>query len=448
MTEPSKTTLNSSIQFIPGVGPKKASILEKNGVSTVEDILYYLPRRYLDRSSVKKIAELTLESGEVTVIGKVMTFGTVGARGSGQRFVMRVSDDTGILEAIFFQGVNYWARFFREGEKVAISGKVTYYSKPQIIHPAVDRLNIEDGESFWNTGRIISLYPTVEEMKMVHLDSRGIRKVVREALDRVDDQIVDYLPEEIIEKQNLIPLKEALQKVHFPANMEERDEAVRRLKYDELFFLQLMLATRRRRDKTPSGVQCQKIGNMTKKFVNSLPYKYTESQLEVLKDIRQDMESEHSMNRLLQGDVGCGKTIIALTAVVMAVESGYQTAMMAPTEILAEQHYMTAKPLLEALNIRVGLLKSGLKRDFRDKTLNKLASGRIDFIVGTHALIQESVTFQNLGLVIIDEQHKFGVMQRSKLRGKGRFPDVLVMTARREYVRKMPGRICGRTVDA
>ena len=421
--------LKSPVQYITGVGPKRAEILTKAGIKTVEELIYYLPRRYLDRSSVRKIAELTLDSGEVTVIGKVLRYGILGARGSHQRFILNVADESGMVEAVFFQGVNYWSKFFREGERIALSGRVTYYNRPQIIHPAVDRLNIEDGDTFWNTGRIISLYPSSEQMKRYHLDSRGMRKIIRTALDGASEYIAEYLPEKILTERGLMPLKEALEAAHFPDSMEDRDRAICRFKYQELFFFQLMLANRRHQNSEPAGIQCDKVGELTKRFVNSLPFKYTPSQLEVLSEIRKDMESEKSMNRLLQGDVGTGKTIVALTAVLMAVENGYQAALMAPTEILAEQHYLTAKPLLEPLGIKVGLLKGYQRKDIREEFFSRLASGAMNLAVGTHALIQEGVEFSNLGLAIIDEQHRFGVHQRYRLRRKGLSPDVLVMTA-------------------
>ena len=421
--------LKSPVQYITGVGPKRAEILLNAGIRTVEELLYYLPRRYLDRSSVRKIVELTLDSGEATIIGKVVRFGAVGARGSRQRFILYVADETGIVEAVFFQGVNYWSKFFKEGERVALSGRVTYYNKPQIMHPAVDRLNLEDGETFWNTGRIISLYSSSEEMKRYHLDSRGMRKIIRTALDKASEYIAEYLPENILTERGLMPLKEAFEGAHFPNSMEDRDRAIRRFKYEELFFFQLMLANRHHQNSQPSGIQSDKVGELTKRFVGSLPFKYTQSQLEVLSEIRSDMESEKSMNRLLQGEVGSGKTVVALTAVVMAVESGYQAALMAPTEILAEQHYLTAMPLLEPLGIKVGLLKGYQRKDMRTDFLSKLASGEMNLAVGTHALIQEGVEFSNLGLAIIDEQHRFGVHQRYRLRRKGSSPDVLVMTA-------------------
>ena len=428
MTEMEKI-LNSPVQFIPGVGPKKAEILSKSGIYTVSDLLYYFPRRYLDRSTVKKVAELTLESGEVTIIGKVLSYSVIGARGARQRFVIQIGDDTGVVEAVFFQGVNYWSKFFHEGEQVALSGKVTYYARPQIMHPAVDSLNTNDEGSFWNTGRIIALYPSSEEMKHNRLDSNGIRKIIKAAIDKLNVEIVDYIPENLLKLHNLPKLGEAITAIHFPNNVEERDEAIRRFKYEELFFFQLMLAHRHYQNNKPAGIQCTKVDELTKRFVASLPFDYTKSQLTVLSEIRKDMEAPSSMNRLVMGDVGSGKTIIALTAVVMAIESGYQAALMAPTEILAEQHYLTSKPLLEPLGIKVGLLKSGLRKDLRSDTLNGGSTGQIDFMIGTHALIQESVNFRKLGLVIIDEQHKFGVSQRHRLRSKGLTPDVLVMTA-------------------
>ncbi len=429
MSKAPEYKLSSPVQYIPGVGPKRAEILSRAGINTLQDLIYYLPRRYLDRSTVKKVSELSLESGEVTVIGTVIKCDTVGPQGNKQRFVLYVSDGTGVVEAVFFQGVNYWQHFFKEGEKVALSGRVTYYNKPQIIHPAVDRLFSEDGDTFWNTGRIISLYPTSEEMKRNRLDSRGMRRIIRTALDKINGQIDEYLPEELIESRKLMPLQEALEAVHFPATMEERDRAYYRFKYEELFFFQLMLAVNYARNKTPSGVKCENIGDFTRRFIKSLPFKYTESQLEVLSEIRRDMESDASMNRLVQGDVGSGKTIIALTAVVMAVESGYQAALMAPTEILAEQHYLTARKLLDPLGLKVSLIKGSQRKDHREDIIKRTESGVVNLVIGTHALIQDGVKFANLGLVIIDEQHRFGVHQRMRLRDKGKSPDVLVMTA-------------------
>ena len=411
------------------MGPKRAEVLEKAGIKTVGDLIYYLPRRYLDRSSVFKISDLAQDSGEVTVIGRVLSYQVMGGERRGQRFTLNVGDETGVVEAVFFQGVNYWSHFFEKGERVALSGRVTYYNKPQIIHPAVDRLNPEDGETFWNTGRIISLYSSSEEMKHNRLDSRGMRKIIRAALDKVDGLYKEYIPSELIESRNLMTIPAAFENVHFPQTMEERDAAVQRFKYEELFFLQLMLASRYNRNKAPVGVQADKVGELTKQFVKSLPFEYTESQLEVLHQIRQDMESPSSMNRLIQGDVGSGKTIIALTAAVMAIESGYQAALMVPTEILAEQHYITSKPLLEPLGITIELLKGSQRREARHGALSNIASGKTNFVVGTHALIQEGVKFAKLGLAIIDEQHRFGVAQRLKLRSKGESSDVLVMTA-------------------
>lgn len=429
MTKDTVYKLDSTVQFLPGVGPKKAEILEKAGIITLEDLIYYLPRRYLDRSTVKKIGELTLESGEVTVIGKVTKAETIGARGQKQRFVLYVADETGIVEAVFFQGVNYWQYFFKEGDKVALSGRVTYYTRPQINHPAVDQLGTDDGDNFWNTGRIISLYPTSEEMKKNRLDSRGIRKIIRTALDKLGEEVSEYIPDDIRKNRQLISLNDALEKVHFPEDMIERDAAFFRFKYEELFFLQLMLAKRYKENTVPSGVKCDKVGDLTRRFVKSLPFHYTQSQIEVLTEIRKEMESDISMNRLVQGDVGSGKTVIALTAVVMAVESRYQAAIMAPTEILAEQHYYTARNLLGPLGITVAILRGSMRKDVREETLQRIASGDIDLVIGTHALIQDSVNFAKLGLVVVDEQHKFGVHQRMKLRDKGKIPNMLVMTA-------------------
>ena len=419
--------LDTSVQYVKGIGPKRAELLRRVNVETIEDLLTYFPRRYLDRSRIAKIRSLRIGE-EVTVVGKI--FSCEARKGRVNRFIVLVGDGTGFLHCVWFQGISYISRVFRVGETVAFSGKATAYRGLQLVHPEYDRIS-EEGESDpLHTGGIVPMYPSTDFLSRSNLDSRGFRRILREVLSRVAEAVPETLSDQILQSEGLVSLSTALRNIHFPKDWGSLSRAQRRLKFEELFYLQLSLVLQRRnRELERRGIAFGQVGEQTRRLVEKLPFELTGAQKRVLREIRKDMKTERSMNRLLQGDVGSGKTVVALVAMLMAVENGYQAALMAPTEILAEQHFLTIHEWLEDLGVRVALLKGGQKGSEKRGVLEGLARGEVDIAVGTHALVQEGVEFRSLGFVVIDEQHRFGVMQRAILRQKGYYPDVLVMTA-------------------
>ena len=310
-----------------------------------------------------------------------------------------------------------------------VSGTVTLYQGKQMTHPEFEILSGEDDELI-HTGRVVPLYPSTAELKKIHLDSRGLRRIIKFALNHVAASIPEVLPSSVRSSNQLLSRASALQNIHFPETMKMAREARRRLAFDELFFLELSLALRKnQRLERTDGIVFPRANGLIRQLLDELSFELTAAQKKVLHEIRADMKRKEQMNRLLQGDVGSGKTVVALITMLIAVQNGYQAALMAPTEILAEQHFLTLKALLDTLGIEPALLLGGMRKSIREKSLAAIKSGRAQIVVGTHALIQESVSFDRLGLVVIDEQHRFGVIQRAALRDKGLHPDVLVMTA-------------------
>jgi len=425
-----KTKLEDSVQYLKGIGPEKAKALNSVGIKTIEDLLYYIPRRYLDRSTILPINKLKVGS-TVTVIGRVEAFGI--KRGRKPQFQVILRDQSGFLRLIWFSKLKWVKDLFEENDLVVASGSVTFYRGLQIVHPEFEIVSKSGGEGddeeLIHTGRIIPLYPSTAELKKFRLDSRGLRKVLKPLLDNLPHLVSETLPQRMISDSNLLSLPKALRNVHFPEDLQMTNLARSRLAFDELFYLELMLALRKRRIHREEGIAFLKPKNLVRSALKMLPFELTQAQKKVLREIASDMMSEHSMHRLLQGDVGSGKTIVALVAMLMAVESGYQAALMAPTEILAEQHHITIHQMLESLGIGTVLLTSSVVGTERETILQDIAKGAAKVIIGTHALIQKKVDFFKLGLVVIDEQHRFGVMQRAKLKQKGISPDVLVMTA-------------------
>ncbi len=420
-------TLNLPVQSIKGIGEKRAELLEKAGIRNIHDLLTHFPRRYIDRSQIAKIENLRL-GREVTAIGQVVSFRIF--RGRKVRFVLILRDDTGELKCTWFHGAYYLRNAFTVGEWLAVHGKVRFFNGLQMAHPEYDRLSDSRDHRKLNTGKIIPLYASTAELGEAGLDSRGFRRLIWQTLTDFSSAIEENLPEFLLNKYRLIGRRAAINRIHFPESAEQLQAAVRRLKFEELFFLQLMLALRRaHRKRREKGISFTRVGERTRELIERLPFAFTEAQKKVLREIWQDMQSELPMNRLLQGDVGSGKTIVALTAMLIAVENGYQVALMAPTEILAEQHYLNFRHYLGELGISVALLVGGLPRREREEIVARIKRGEIQMVIGTHALIQEDVRFRRLGLVVVDEQHRFGVLQRASLRFKGQNPDVLVMTA-------------------
>ncbi|HTY38056.1 MAG TPA: ATP-dependent DNA helicase RecG [Bacteroidota bacterium] len=430
------------LQYVKGIGPKRAGALEEAGIRSVGDLLLTFPFDYLDRSrivTIRSLKQYVDTDKPVTVIGQVFRQEMRRSRRSNRlMFILTLEDATGHLPCIWFEGVQWFKDAFEAGEMLAVSAYPDFdkLGRIQFTHPEFDRLKgaEEEDEPDWgklfNTGSIIPKYSSTAELTKVGLDSRGFRRVIRNALKSHLTTIQEFLPDDLRERQNLLGCRTALGQIHFPANQEELDAARRRLKFDELFFLQLMLAFRKKRlGQQNKGIVYSTESDLVRTLLSSLPFALTTAQRRVLKEIAADMSNPTPMNRLLQGDVGSGKTIVALLAMLVAVENGYQVAFMAPTEILAEQHFRTLSSYLQHSPVNVRLLIGGQRKKLREDVLEDIRSGRGQIVIGTHALLEEGVAFAKLGFIVIDEQHRFGVMQRATLRAKGMNPDVLVMTA-------------------
>ncbi len=417
--------LSIPIEKIKGVGAKRASALKDVEILTLGDLLYYLPRRYLDRSQILPMARAPIGQ-EVTLIGQVRQ--TRFIPGPRPRFVMVVADETDDITCTFFQGGRYLQRNFAVGDELAISGKIDLFQgRRQMVHPEYEFLL---GEERLHTGVVVPLYTTSADMKERGLRSRGFRRLISEALDTFAERIEDDLPAALRQRLGLAELGISLRQVHFPASLAEAERARQRLAFGELFAFQLRLARRRKKNREQAdGIAFAPSEKLVQALWDSLPFAPTRAQLRVVAEIAAQMQRSQVMNRLVQGDVGSGKTLVGLCAMLTAVENGYQAAMMAPTEILAEQHFFNIQALVEPLGLTVVFLKGAQRKALRQKLLTAIESGAAHIVVGTHALIQEQVQFARLGLAVIDEQHRFGVVQRGALYKKGAKPDLLVMTA-------------------
>lgn len=421
----SKDPSDLQIQYIKGVGPKRVKLLNRIGIKSIKDALYYLPYRYEDRRNIKKIAEIKYGNLE-TVSGIVIRKDLVQKK--MKIFELYINDGSGILKAKWFNQP-YMTKNFEIGNKVLLHGTVKrdfYYSfYPEMDNPEYEIVNDED--SSIHMDRIVPIYRVTSGLSV-----RQMRSIMFNLLNSTSLNIKEPIPEFILKKYNLPPLSETLSNIHFPdnnTNIYELNNNTsifhKRLSFNELFMLELGLAVLKKGDKKEKGIKFEPEGKLKEKLLNLLPFTLTNAQQRVINEILNDMKQPYPMNRLIQGDVGCGKTIVAIIAMLSAIECGYQSALMAPTEILAEQHYLTIYKLIENLGLNICILTGSKK----NRPLDKIASGDIHIVVGTHALIQEDVKFKKLGLIVIDEQHRFGVMQRALLRKKGLNPDVIVMTA-------------------
>jgi ATP-dependent DNA helicase RecG len=441
----SRKDLLTSIQFIKGVGPRLSEILKKKNIVTVEDALYFLPRLYQDRRQIKTISQLAVGKIE-TVMGTVLRADMTPNR-RRKTFELALGDETGTLIAKWF---NFNPRImkgrFKKGMRLILFGEVRLYQfQKEIHHPELEILEEEPEspngneapppgkEESLHFGRIVPVYSETEGL---YQRQRLIRRIMKNVVDLFAAKEFSGIPEEVCRRQNLIPLSEAFRLAHYPdpdENLgllnEGKSPAHRRLVFDEFFFLELGLALRRSGMLMEKGIPFLINHRYTRRLREILPFSLTPAQERVLAEIESDMRRPHPMNRLLQGDVGSGKTIVALLSGLMAIEGGYQVALMAPTEILAEQHCLNIRPLVEELGLRAALLTSSLKKSEKENYYSRIRTGEFHVVIGTHALIQEGVEFLRLGLAIIDEQHKFGVLQRATLKKKGLNPDVLVMTA-------------------
>lgn len=414
-----------------GVGPQRADLLKKElSIFTFNDLLNHFPYRHIDKTQIAKIKDITLQTEFIQISGTITSIELLGDKRK-RRLVAYLKDETGEIELTWFQGVNWAQKMLKEGEHYLVFGRVSFYQgRPQISHPEIEITDVElaKGKSF-----LEPVYPSTEKLKIRGLSGRAIGKLTIKLFELLSEKdIPEILPNVILSKYKLTNRYQSYRQIHFPANMDMYDKAVRRLKFEELFLSQLRLGMlRSQRHQFSKGIIFEKVGALFNDFYNQhLPFSLTNAQKKVLKEIRKDTGSGRQMNRLLQGDVGSGKTIVALLAMLLAVDNGYQCCMMAPTEILAQQHYESLCSLLDGLPVQVKLLTGSSKNTERKKILAGLEEGEIHILTGTHALIEEEVQFKNLGLAIIDEQHRFGVEQRSKLWKKSNIlPHVLVMTA-------------------
>ena len=418
------------IKYLQGVGPKRAELLAKELlIKSAEDLLYYFPYKYIDRSRTYKISEISGASMPfIQLKGKILSYEKVG-EGRGARLTARFSDGSGVIELIWFKGIKYIEEKYKPGEMYTLFGKPALFNHSyNISHPEIDPV---DSDLDQNSG-LQGYYNTTEKMKSSFLNSKALQKIVYTLIKNMPGALTETLPAYIINRVNLIYLTDALKNIHFPDSTEMLQKAQFRLKFEELFYLQLNIIrySALRRNKL-GGFIFKSIGQYFNKFYSeNLPFELTGAQKRVLKEIRIDVGSGRQMNRLLQGDVGSGKTLVGLMTMLMATDNGFQACLMAPTEILATQHYEGIKGLLEGLGLEVVLLTGSTKKKQREYIHEGLQNGSIHFVVGTHALIEPVVKFHNLGMVIIDEQHRFGVEQRSKLWRKNvKPPHVLVMTA-------------------
>ena len=443
MKSVSKNSLDDSVQYLKSVGPKRAESFSNIGIKTIRDLLFYFPSRHLDRTTVLTAAKaygymMNGYDGELTVIGKVFE---KEKKRFGKKEILKVQfrDETGFFECVWFRGTKYFYSVFNEGDVFAISSKPdkSKYGALQFIHPDFDRITEEEEKSFLHTGKIIPFYRIPKELKSGNIGDLSLRRIISLAVENYADKVEETLPDEIIRQNKLTSLQDAIRNYHFPESSDKLSSAQKRFKFEELFYLELLVALRK------LNYQSKLVGNkmsiktnLVQSFLKTLPFELTKAQLKVLGEIKNDLLSEKPMNRLLQGDVGSGKTIVSLIAMLIAVDNGYQAAIMAPTEILADQHAKNISTMMKKLHdqyskkeIRVSLLLGGQKKSEREKRLQEIELQEADIVVGTHALLEEKVIYKNLGLVVIDEQHRFGVRQRAKLQSKGKTPEVLVMSA-------------------
>lgn len=413
--------MTTELRYIKNIGPKRERHLEKLGVFTVEDLFFHFPRRYEDRSNLKKFHQL--RDGEIeTIQGTVLGCQELRPRRGLNILKVVIHDGLSMGYAVWFNQLFLKRQLTRETELI-VSGRVEKkYGSTQII---VSDYEVVDRDDPVHTGRIVPVYPTTEG-----LPQRSLRNIMKNVVDDYAGKLQEFMPAEILRKYRLASLSEALCGIHFPGDSETIEKARKRLVFEELFLLQLALAALKTgSSREVQGIRHKPNGRLYNRFITGLPYALTMAQRKVLAEIIAGMENETPMNRLVQGDVGSGKTVVAAAALVKTVESGYQGVMMAPTEILAEQHLLGLTELLEPLGLRVGLLTGSLTKKEKTAMLESIREGAINIIVGTHALIQDEVRFYRLGLVVTDEQHRFGVRQRARLQEKGYNPDVLVMTA-------------------
>ena len=417
------------IKYLQGVGPQRAALLSKElNIASLHDLLYYFPYKYVDRSRLYYIHEIDGNMPYIQLKGEILSFETIG-EGRNRRLVAHFSDGTGVVDLVWFQGIKYLMGRYKVHEEYIVFGKPTVFNgRINVAHPDIEQAK----DLTLSSMGLQPYYNTTEKMKRSGLNSHAMEKLVKNAFALLQFPLPETIAPKIIEKHHLMSLDEAIRQIHFPQNPELLRKAQYRLKFEELFYIQLnILRYAKDRQKKFRGLYFERVGETFNTFYSqNLPFQLTNAQKRVIKEIRKDMGSGRQMNRLLQGDVGSGKTLVALMSMLIALDNGYQACLMAPTEILAAQHYETIVNLLFGMNVRVELLTGSIKGKKREQILKSLLTGETQILIGTHAVLEDTVNFSSLGMVVIDEQHRFGVAQRAKLWNKNATPPhVLVMTA-------------------
>ena len=417
------------IKFLPGVGEQRATLLGRElGIRSLHDLLYYFPYKYIDRSRVFKVSELGGQLQHVQLLGEIRSFEEMG-EGASRRLVGHFTDGTAFVDLVWFRGIKFVKNKLKLNTRYVVFGKPSVFNgRVNIAHPDVDDASLLK----LDTMGLQPYYNTTEKMKRSGLNSNAMLKLVQNLFTLLSSPLDETLSADIIQKNGLMSLDDALRIIHFPRNAKELQLAQYRLKFEELFYIQLnILHYAKERQMRYVGHRFAKVGDMFNRFYNEqLPFQLTNAQKRVVKEIRADVNCERQMNRLLQGDVGSGKTLVALMSMLLAKDNGYQACLLAPTEILAEQHFATLRRMLGGLPVRVELLTGSTKAKDRVPLFEALENGEVDILVGTHAVLEDNVLFRNLGIVVIDEQHRFGVVQRAKMWAKNTIPPhVLVMTA-------------------
>ncbi len=425
------SVLSTSIEYLKGVGPAKADLLRKElAIYRYADLLKFYPYRYVDRSRFYKISEIAGQSAEVQVIGQISNISEEQGKGRTKRLKALFTDGENEVELVWFKGAKWIAKSLKLQQDYVLYGKPNQFQGAwSFAHPELELLS--DFKQSPIKG-LQPLYPSTEKLNQKGLHNKGFAKLTRILLPQLKGQLPEFFPDYFRQRFGLMLREEALFKVHFPSSLEEAEAARRRLKFEELFFFQMeMAAQKRRHQKDLQGFAFEQVGQWFNRFYEEvLPFELTQAQKRVLKEIRQDMRYGKHMNRLLQGDVGSGKTMVALMAMLMAIDNGFQACLMAPTEILAQQHYNGIAELLKDLPLKVALLTGSVKAADRREIHADLESGDLHILIGTHALLEDKVRYKNLGLAVVDEQHRFGVAQRAKLWKKNKLPPhILVMTA-------------------
>jgi len=430
MSYQSTTDLNTPIEYLKGVGPVKSEVLKKElGVKTFGDLLQHYPFRYVDKTKITYISDINENSQYIQIRGQLTSMSLVGS-GRGQRLTAKIADQTGEVELVWFKGISYFQKFLVKRKEYLVFSKPTFFrGKPNFTHPDIEEI-VDPNIPL--SSRLMPIYHSTEKLKAKKLDTRGLARIIQNLIERLTpDSIPDFLTPEFVEDQQLMSRYEAFRNVHAPSSEEHITSARYRLKFEEFFCFQMRLLQVRQVRKKLEGIVLETLGDKFHNFFkNNLGFELTGAQKRVLKEIRRDTITGSQMNRLLQGDVGSGKTVVALMTMLMALDNGYQTCLMAPTEILAQQHFKSISKMVRGLDITVELLTGSIKGKKRRSLLDYLEIGVIDILIGTHALIEDSVKYKNLGMAVIDEQHRFGVQQRAKLWLKSKIPPhVLVMTA-------------------